>query len=180
MLDFFPILLLSTILIIASVYDYRVQRIPNFVSYPGMLVAVLYHTILTGFDGLMFSVAGLLLGVALLILPYMLGGMGAGDAKLLGAVGAVIGAKGVFFAFILSALAGGIYALILIGANRHNFRERLTNYYRMIVCFIYTRQYTSIPQETEDRVRLCYGLAIAAGTAVYMGLNMAGVTLSIN
>ncbi len=57
---------------------------------------------------------GMALGIGIFILPYLVGGMGAGDVKLMGAVGAVLGPGGVFMAFLATALAGGILALLVM------------------------------------------------------------------
>jgi prepilin peptidase CpaA len=92
----FPIIFLSVILIVSAVIDLRTQKIPNLITYPSMVIAFFYHWAFWGGNGLLFSFTGLSVGIALLLLPYLLGGMGAGDAKLMGAVGAMIGAKGVF------------------------------------------------------------------------------------
>ena len=87
------IFFLCLILIIASIYDLKYQKIPNLLNFSLALVALIFHTIFSGLDGLLFSGGGLLLGIALFIPPYIFGGMGAGDAKLMGAVGAVVGVK---------------------------------------------------------------------------------------
>ena len=105
---------LLSVLLVAVVYDLMLNKIPNLLTYPTMAFAIIYHGVTKGPAGLIFSAGGLLLGIALLILPYWVGEMGAGDAKLMGAVGAVLGPKGVFIAFLLTALTGGIYAIIAL------------------------------------------------------------------
>ena len=64
-----------------------------------------------------------------MIIPYFLGKMGAGDAKLLGAVGSIIGAKGVFISFLFSALTGGIYGLLIIILINSKFKGFFTSFY---------------------------------------------------
>ena len=100
--------------LIAAVTDIRSRRIPNWLTYSAMLLGVGYHTMVSGAQGFFFGAGGLFLGLALLIVFYLMGGMGAGDVKLMGAVGALLGPKGVFIAFIFTALVGGIYAIILL------------------------------------------------------------------
>ena len=120
-----------------------------------------------GFDSVLF---GTLTGIGLLIIPYLLGKMGAGDAKLLGAVGSFIGAKGVFISFLFTAVAGGIYALLIIFLYKNKFKGFFTNFYYSGVNFIVTRKFVSFENEEDIRQRpkLCYGLAIAAGTGIFM------------
>ncbi len=66
----------------------------------------------------MHSTGGLFLGVAFLLPVYLIGGMGAGDVKLMGAVGSILGPQGVFIAFLYSAIAGGLYALFRAGEKQ--------------------------------------------------------------
>jgi prepilin peptidase CpaA len=97
------IIFLIVVLVIAALIDIRIRKIPNLLTYQTMAVALCYHSLRNGLDGLIFSAGGLILGVVFFILPYLMGGMGAGDAKLMGAVGAVIGPGGVFIACLLTA-----------------------------------------------------------------------------
>ena len=109
-------ILISVIILISlsSVYDIKYRRIPNFITLHAILIGLFYHSYNSGFDGFRYSLLGTFTGVGLLIIPYFLGKMGGGDAKLLGAVGSFIGAKSVFITFLFTAVAGGIYALFLI------------------------------------------------------------------
>jgi prepilin peptidase CpaA len=170
----FPIIFLSVILIVSAVIDLRTQKIPNLITYPTMVIALIYHTTFLGGSGLLFSFSGLCVGTGLLLLPYLMGGMGAGDAKLMGAVGGIIGVKGVFYAFLCAAIVGGIYALVLLLIHRdfiNFFKKQIT----ILWTFILTRKYVPDPiQNAQNRPRLCYGLAIALGTGLYIFFNQAG------
>ncbi len=90
-LDFFPAVLLVTLLAIASYYDLRYHIIPNLLTYPAMLMALIYYGVTNGMQGFVFSGEGLLVGLVALMLPYLIGWMGAGDAKLMAAVGSILG-----------------------------------------------------------------------------------------
>ena len=68
----------------------------------------------SSFLGLSISIAGLVIGMALLYLPYAAGGMGAGDVKFLGAIGAIKGPWFVFITFLATAIIGGIMAIFRI------------------------------------------------------------------
>jgi len=173
--DYFLILLLMSILGLSAIIDFRIQKIPNLITFPTVIIALLYHFLNSGIDGLSFSVLGLVTGIGLLIIPYMLGASGAGDAKLMGAVGAILGSKGVFVAFLLTAIVGGIYAVILILLNKKQFKGFFAKQLITLKLFIITRKYILDPvEENNKKPRLCYGVAIALGTVIYMGLDLSG------
>ena len=164
---------LGGVLLIAAIIDIRIQKIPNLLTFPAAALALIYHCFTNGISGFLFSIGGLASGLALLLIPYLLGGMGAGDAKLMGVVGGTIGAKGVFFAFLFTAVAGGVYALALILYYRRHFRGFFKKQFAKLLALIITREY--IPESAkahETAPRLCYGLAIAFGTGTYIVLNM--------
>jgi prepilin peptidase CpaA len=174
-MDRFSIIFLAGILILSAGIDFRRQKIPNLITYPSMVIAFSYHGAMRGVDGLLFSLAGLAVGISIFLLPYLMGGMGAGDAKLMGAVGGMIGAKGVFFAFLCTAIVGGVYALVLIFIHRPNFSGFRKKQMTTLWTFILTRKYIPNPiQAGQNRPRLCYGLAIAIGTGLYIFLNQSG------
>jgi prepilin peptidase CpaA len=166
---------LSTIVILAAIQDLRVQKIPNLLTYPSMGLALIYHAVTNGLDGLLMSATGLALGIGLLILPYVMGGMGAGDAKLMGAVGAVVGPLGVFTAFLLTAIVGGVYALLILLIRREDCRGFIDRNVMTLKTFVLTRQFVRIPaSEAERKPKLCYGTAIALGTILYISLELSG------
>jgi len=159
------VILLSFLLGVAAVTDVRSRKIPNLLTYPAMLTGIVYHAATKGFPGFLFSAEGLLLGVSLLIVFYFLGGMGAGDVKLLGAVGALIGPKGVFTAFLFTALIGGLYAGVLLALSGY-LAETVKRYGTMLETYMFTRKVYYIPPERRDGKMpvLRYGVVIAAGT----------------
>jgi prepilin peptidase CpaA len=166
---------MAAILVLAVVYDLRLQRIPNLLTYPAMAGALLYHAGKGGVDGLLFSAGGLALGVALLILPYLMGGMGAGDVKLLGAVGAMLGPKGVFISFVFTGLVGGVYALALVILKPEQCGGMIARSVTTLKTLAGTGQFIPIPaREAEHKPRLCYGMAIAFGTIIYVSLQVSG------
>ena len=174
-IDSFLILLLSIILVIAVVTDLRTQKIPNLLTFSTMFLGLVYYSITNGLNGLLFSLEGLFLGIGVLIIPYLMGGMGAGDAKLMGAIGAMIGPKGVFIAFLYTALAGGVYALIILLFNMEYFKDFIKRSLVTIKSFALTRQFISVPAEkSEKKPKLCYGVAIAIGTFSYVLLEYYG------
>jgi len=109
---------------------------------------------------------GLAMGTGLLIPFYIIRVMGAGDVKLMGAVGGFLGTKHVFVAFLMTALAGGVYALVAL-ASKKNLADALKRYWFIIKSFLLTRKLTYVPPSgAEKTIHLRYGVAIAMGTIV--------------
>jgi prepilin peptidase CpaA len=157
---------LSIVLVIGAVADILFHKIPNWLTFSTMTIAVVYHTATKGLEGFLFSLGGIGVGVACLVIPYLMGGMGAGDAKLMGAVGGVLGPRGTFIAFLFTAIIGGIYALALLAFHGH-LKETAERYGTILKTFFFTRQFIYIPSpRREKETRLCYGVAIALGTLI--------------
>ena len=163
-----------TISSVAAAADIRFRRIPNWLTYSAMLLGVGYHIIVNGTQGFFFGAGGLFLGLALLIVFYLTGGMGAGDVKLMGAVGALLGPKGVFITFIFTALVGGIYAIILLLLR---FRVKGTAI-RLSIMFSSLRfgaSFTGAPVNTNEKTAvLNYGVCIAIGVFLTVLWNVYG------
>jgi prepilin peptidase CpaA len=169
-------ILLALMVLFAANIDLKSNRIPNKITFPAILIGLAFHTWLNGFSGFMFSLKGAGLGLAIFIIPYLIGKIGAGDAKLMGAVGAFLGVKGVIIAFIYISFAGGIYLFILILFQREKFRGFFTELFHNFLAFVLTRKLDmDNTTKTSGRPCLCYGVAIAAGTWLYIGLELFGV-----
>ncbi len=165
-----PSLLLATLLFTSAAWDIRFHKIPNWLTFPAAGLALSYHTALNGFSGLLFTLEGIAVGIAILLPFYLLGGMGAGDAKLLGAVGGLLGPKGVFTAFLFTAMVGGIYALVLL-AYHGILKKTILRYRIMLKTFLLTTHFIYVPPTARERKpKLWYGLAIALGTFLSLGL----------
>jgi prepilin peptidase CpaA len=94
----------------AAIIDYREHRIPNYLTIPAALIGFLY-SFLNGWIGPASSLAGLLVGFSLLILPWILGGGGMGDVKLLAALGAWMGPIYILFIFAGAAMFASLMAI---------------------------------------------------------------------
>jgi len=171
-----PCIALAGILAVAVVTDLRARRIPNRLTFPAMLAGLAWHAASGGVDGAIFSLGGLGLGLGLMIAPYAAGVMGAGDVKLMAACGAWLGAAGVFQAFLLTSLAGGLYALVVLSFNLPQLGRVLGGLWETIQIFIATKRFV-YTRRAAGMPRLCYGVAIAAGTALSMALDAMGLGL---
>jgi prepilin peptidase CpaA len=155
------IVLVIILVTLAAIIDVRSQRIPNYLTLPSCGIGIMYHVLISGTNGLMFSFTGLVLGMCLLLFFYLLGGMGAGDVKLMGAIGALLGWEGVLRAFLFSAIIGGLYSIVAM-AKAHVLREFFKNIWGTLKGFLLTQTVSYIPLNC--KLRLHYGLAIAIGT----------------
>jgi prepilin peptidase CpaA len=165
-IEHFSQLILMLILLTAAISDIRFQKIPNWLTFPTMIGAITYNTSSMGMPGFLFSTAGIFVGITVMLLPYLMGKMGAGDAKLMGAVGGLLGAKAVFTAFLLTALIGGIYAMIVL-AIHGSLRATLRRYWLLLKTFFLAGKVMYIPpSEQGEKSRLRYGVAIALGTII--------------
>jgi prepilin peptidase CpaA len=171
---------LVALLAISALSDVRTNKIPNIVTIPFALFAIVFFFYSNGLDGFLFSMAGLATGMGLLLIPYMMGGMGAGDVKLMGAVGSFLGAKATFAAFILTALSGGIYSIALMLIHRGTFKGFFKEKLLALSVMVTLKRY--IPIQTEisgQKPRLKYAVAIAFGTIAYLIVNALGIKFLI-
>jgi prepilin peptidase CpaA len=116
--------LLIGILAVCVVTDLKSRTIYNAVTFPGTIGGLILQTVFHGVPGLADAVFGLAVGFGILLIPYLLGGMGAGDVKLLAMVGAFKGLAFVLFTSVYMALIGGAIALALLLMRKGVF-ERL-------------------------------------------------------
>jgi len=109
---------------VAAFWDLRTKRIPNWLTLPAILLGLAVNAVLSGAAGLWASFLGTAVGAALLLVPFAMGGMGAGDVKMLAAVGAIAGPRVVFHSFLYGAIAGGLVAAALLAGRFYLFRGR--------------------------------------------------------
>ena len=174
-----PASFLTILTATAALLDLRTHKIPNTVTFPAMLMAIAYFSAVHGWDGMLFSMGGAGAGVALLLLPYIMGGMGAGDAKLMGAVGACLGAERTLEAFLIIALMGCLYAVLVIVFQR----RRLKGYYKQLWLtvqgMLLTRHYIPVETVQDERPKVYYGVAIGVGTLAYLAMQMTSGQLTL-
>src|SRR5438874_6649350 len=105
--------LVSVVLVEAAIIDGWQLRVPNWLTYHFALGGLAFAAWAGGTTGLLWALAGLAVGLALLLPLHAIGGMGAGDVKLLAGVGAWMGPAATTGAFVASALVGGLMALVM-------------------------------------------------------------------
>ena len=101
------------IAIVAAIWDLKTRRIPNLLTFGAALLAVAVHGYTGGLTGAGWGLAGWLIGVAFFLPFFVLGGMGAGDVKLLAALGAWLGPAQAAWLALFSLIAGGVMGLVV-------------------------------------------------------------------
>ena len=151
----------------ACLYDVSASRIPNALTLTTAVLAILFHALATPGSGWSAAILGLFVGLAVFFPLFALGAMGAGDVKLMAAVGAWIGATAILYVALYASVAGGVLAVI-VALRRRYLRQALSNM-RMLVTYWWVEGVKPLPAltiESTQSLRLPYAVAIAAGLAV--------------
>jgi prepilin peptidase CpaA len=160
------VIALALLLVIAACTDLVSSRIPNWLTFPAMGGALVSHAWLGGIPEVFVSLAGLAVGCGLFVIPYAFGGIGAGDVKLMAAIGAMIGPYDAFLSGLLAVMVGGAYGL---GAMWYQWGFVATG--RKIVSAAQSALLAGglgWMQEFMLPFRLRYGLAIVGGTLLFV------------
>jgi prepilin peptidase CpaA len=112
--DLLPLVAVAVATLVASVTDVWKFKVYNALTFPTLILGVIVSSCIGGWEGLVSSLLGASLGFGLLVVFFAVGGVGAGDVKLLASVGAWLGPYLTYQVFVASAFFGGAYALILI------------------------------------------------------------------
>jgi len=168
--------LVSAVLIVAAVIDGYALKVPNWITFPFIIAGWTYSLAFYGLEGLGWSLLGMVIGLALLLPAYAIGGMGAGDVKLLAGVGAWVYGTHTFYAFCWSAIIGAILAVGMVLARKAWTKH--ANQFWMIYNEILTIKNPEVlagiaAQRKSSMLLLPYGIPICIGTILYfawMGL----------
>ena len=174
--DNWPVWFVTITLIVAAVIDGLKLKVPNWITFPMIISGWIYSAAFSpyaGWEGLMFSLVGTAVGLALLLPLYAIGGMGAGDVKLLAGVGAWVWGTVTLYAFVVSAVVGGIIAVLMVVSRRKWFKHQ--SQFWMICNEILTvkdpEKLAAIAAERKPTMMLLpYGIPIAIGTIAYFAV----------
>jgi prepilin peptidase CpaA len=167
----------SVCAIVGAIYDVKSRRIPNLLTGPSIILGLSMHLALGGWRQMLCSLAaGLVCGLVFLLF-YLAGGMGAGDVKLMMAVGCIVGWSHLDFvyALALTAICGGVMAVSL-ALYRGRLRETILNMGELIS---HHKQEGLHPHPdlniaNVQTLRLPYALAIAGGCLLTLFLSYRG------
>ena len=155
-------ILLIGLMTVCAATDAARRKIYNVVVFPSLLLALIGHLATSGWQGLGASFLGLSTGLALLLVPYLMGGMGAGDVKLLALVGALQGAEFALFAAAYMAMLGFILSVAFVLVQK-KARSFLTYLLFTIMSWRIGRRFEVPRPDGALRTTMPYGLAIAGG-----------------
>jgi prepilin peptidase CpaA len=163
--------LLLIVLTICFITDVRERKIYNKILLPALLLSLLWNIGTTGLQGLGSSLLGMTAGFLLLLIPYLMKGMGAGDVKLLAVIGAMKGINFVLMTAVYMAIIGGIIAVLLVGWRLIRSKQFITLFYRSSLMKYGMK--LSLIRSHSSKEAMPYGVAIAFGAIVT--LFMSGV-----
>ena len=151
--------------LVGSVFDVKSRRIPNFVTMPAFLFGLALHLALGGWRQLLSSLAAGLICAAVFLVFYLAGGMGAGDVKLILAVGCIAGLSHVAYLLVLTALSGGVMAIVWAVA-RGQLQQTIMNVGELASHHRHAglQPHPDLNLKNAATLRLPYALAIAGGS----------------
>ena len=178
---------LIILIIFAVFFDLTQKRIPNFLTFPAILLGLIIFTIQGGFEGLIQGLSGFGVGIAVFFLFFALGVMGGGDVKLMGAIGALKGVEFIIYTTIFTGIIGGIMAvayMIIKGQAMITLKKvffsgatfffktlffRLRNSYFNYLSVHFSDKLEALQQGGKSKkVYMPYGVAIAIGALVVL------------
>ena len=147
---------------VGAIIDMRTRRVPNVltgtIAALGLLLAILHVTPVSPVSAL----GGIAVGLAVMLPAHLIGATGAGDVKLMAALGTLLGPTGVLMAFVYTAIAGGVLAL-LVALGRGRLRDTIDR----TAIFVHTRgANVEDIESTTSNNRFAYAPAIAIGALV--------------
>lgn len=162
------------LVVIAMSYDLHARRIPNWLVATALVAALPVQIIANGLPiGPIWWVAGMLTGGALLLPGYLLRMLGAGDVKLMAAVGALLGPRAAFEAVLAATAIGGLLGLVEL-VRKRRMRKGVAGAMSMLITMSADGARTDPGPESHAELSmnsLPYGVAIAIGSVVTLLLN---------
>ena len=163
-------LILLSVVIAAGIYDLRVRRIPNWLNLIGIILGLTFNA-MPGQVGVTKALGGLACALAVYIPLYLVRGMGAGDVKLMAAVGTIAGPANWIGIFIVTALLGGVAAIVLVALKR-KFQQTVLNLGTIISQLSHKRLPSTADEKLDVRspraLRMPHGAIIAAGCILFV------------
>ena len=157
--------------VVACGWDLRTRRIPQALTLGGALAGLVFHLANGGWSAGVGSATGWAVGMAIFFVPFALGGLGAGDVKLLGAIGAWLGPMNALWVGLYAGAAGGILAIFVALTKGYLF-EAVGNV-GMMLAYWRVNGVRPLPEMTLEHgrgPRLAYAVPILAGTMVTLWL----------
>src|SRR6266571_6328688 len=152
---------------IAGWMDWRYRRIPNWLTVPGLLAGIVGNTLASGWSGAKASVLGALLGLALLLPFVLVRSLGAGDWKLVGALGAFLGPQHLIAVLLGAILVAGVMAVVLV-IWHGRVRQTVRNLGRMLAAFFTLHlPGPELSLDNPEALKVPFGIAVAIAVILY-------------
>ncbi len=153
--------------LIAGGHDWRTRRIPNWLTVSGAVVGVAVNSLTNGWIGAKQSLIGLLLGLAVLLPFVMVRSLGAGDWKLVGALGAFLGPRNLMAVLFAAIMVAGVMALALI-IWKGRVRQTLGNIARMLAAvFHFHLPGPDLSLDNPEALKIPFGVAVAIAVILF-------------
>jgi prepilin peptidase CpaA len=148
----------------AAIIDVQQHRIPNRLTYSGIVIAFVARTLFFGWRGTVGAIAGCLLAGGIMFLFYVVRAMGAGDVKLMAALGACVGPRQAVALLLATAICGGLLA-IAYAVYRRQIGSTLKNVGSVLMFHASSglQTHPDLNLDNPTALRMPYGLAIALG-----------------
>lgn len=155
----------TLVAIAAAIVDVRQHRIPNAITYPAIGLGMVIRCSLYGWRGLASAIAGAMVATGIMFLFYCVKAMGAGDVKLMAAIGSLVGLTELGTVLAATAIAGGVMATIYV-CYRGRFGSTLRSVASVVLFHSESglRPHPRVNLNNPAALRMPYGLAIAAGS----------------
>jgi prepilin peptidase CpaA len=163
-----PVIALVTL---AAQADVRTRSIPNRLTFPALLLGLAVHAGVGGMDGLKASLAGMALAGGVLFPGYLLRWMGAGDVKLMAAVGAWIAFPQAVIAVLAAFVAGGVIAMV-VAVRRGVLTQALQGAALMGAWTLAKGGRTAAVPMVTTGVRFPFALAIWVGSTISLWVRL--------
>ena len=158
----FVLIVLATAVTAAAVIDLRTRRVPNAFTLPLAVCGLLIAAAGWGTVGIGAALGGWTVGLLLMLPGYLIGATGGGDVKLFAAAGAFLGPSLMLPAFVHTAIAGAVLALV-VSATRGRVRETINGTALLVMT---TGRYAEALEDPAVRNRFAYAPAIALGVVM--------------
>ncbi|MFV0444434.1 MAG: prepilin peptidase [Planctomycetaceae bacterium] len=160
----------ALVLIVAAWIDGKELRVPNWITFPMVLSGLIFCGVTGGWAGLQDGLLGMVVGLLTLLPLYAVGGMGAGDVKLMAGLGAWLGPIVAWNAFVVSVVVGAVMAVIMV-LYRKSWGKHYGNFLLIAMEWFTVKNPKKLAEIAKERkpqmLLLPYGIPICIGSIAY-------------
>lgn len=162
---------LIALVVSAGISDLRTRKIPNWLNLSGLILGLGLNALLLHGHGVVVALLGFGLSLLIYIPLYLVRGMGAGDVKLMAAIGSIAGPHNWLVIFVVTALLGGVLALALVFFKKR-IPETLSNLFTIVGELAHGkapfRKDAALDMRSPRSLGLPHGTVIALGSLAFL------------